>query len=83
MEKGSSNITSALKYFNSISEYMLQLRQVLEELRDDIEGVAQEELNNADQEKIIGIAVLSCISLVTLVFYIFVKNALSVIRVRT
>ena len=83
VEKGSSNITSALKYFNSISEYMLQLRQVLEELRDDIEGVAQEELNNADQEKIIGIAVLSCISLVTLVFYIFVKNALSVIRVRT
>ena len=83
MEKGSSNITSALKYFNSISEYMLQLRQVLEELRDDIEGVAQEELNNADQEKIIGIAVLSCISLVTLVFYIFVKNALSVIRVRS
>ena len=82
VEKGSSNITSALKYFNSISEYMLQLRQVLEELRDDIEGVAQEELNNADQEKIIGIAVLSCISLVTLVFYIFVKNALSVIRVR-
>lgn len=81
VEKGSSNITSALKYFNSISEYMLQLRQVLEELRDDIEGVAQEELNNADQEKIIGIAVLSCISLVTLVFYIFVKNALSVIRV--
>ena len=82
VEKGSSNITSALKYFNSISEYMLQLRQVLEELRDDIEGVAQEELNNADQEKIIGIAVLSCISLVTLVFYIFVKNALSVIRVK-
>ena len=83
VKKGSSNITSALKYFNSISEYMLQLRQVLEELRDDIEGVAQEELNNADQEKIIGIAVLSCISLVTLVFYIFVKNALSVIQVIT
>ena len=43
--------------------------------------VAQEELNAADQEKIIGIAVLSFISLVTLVFYFFVKNALSVIRV--
>lgn len=37
VEKGSSNISSAMKYFNSISEYMLQLRQVLEELRDDIE----------------------------------------------
>lgn len=48
-----------------------------------IRDVAQEELNNADQEKIIGIAVLSFISLVTLVFYFFVKNALSVIRVRT
>lgn len=70
-----------MKYFNSISEYMLQLRQVLEELRDDIEDVAQGELNAADQEKIIGIAVLSFISLVTLVFYFFVKNALSVIRV--
>ena len=81
VEKGSSNITSALKYFNSISDYMLQLRQVLEELRDDIEWVAQEELNAADQEKIIGIAVLSFISLVTLVFYFFVKNALNVIRV--
>ena len=43
--------------------------------------VAQEELNAADQEKNIGIAVLSFISLVTLVFYFFVRNALSVIRV--
>ena len=43
--------------------------------------VAQEELNAADQEKIIGIAVLTFISLVTVVFYLFVKNALSVIRV--
>ena len=44
--------------------------------------VAQDELNAADQEKIIGIAVLTFISLVTVVFYFFVKNALSVIRVR-
>ena len=43
--------------------------------------VAQDELNAADQEKIIRIAVLSFISLVTLVFYFFVKNALAVIRV--
>lgn len=81
VKKGSSNITTAMKYFKSISAYMLQLRQVLEELRDDIEDVAQDELNAADQEKIIGIAVLSFISLVTLVFYFFVKNALSVIRI--
>ena len=45
-------------------------------------SVAQDELNAADQEKMIGIAILSFISLVTLVFYFFVKNALSVIRVR-
>lgn len=44
-------------------------------------SVAQNELNAADQEKMIGIAILSFISLVTLVFYFFVKNALSVIRV--
>ena len=43
--------------------------------------MAQDELNAADQEKMIGIAILSFISLVTLVFYFFVKNALSVIRV--
>ena len=42
--------------------------------------VAQEELNAADQEKIAGIAILSFISLVTISFYFFVKNALSVIR---
>ena len=44
-------------------------------------SVAQDELNAADQEKMIGIAILSFISLVTLVFYFFVKNAHSVIRV--
>ena len=47
-----------------------------------LRSVAQDELNAADQEKMIGIAILSFISLVTLVFYFFVKNALSVIRVR-
>ena len=99
LDKGSSDIGSALKYFNSITDYMMQLRNALGELRDDIEwetelfyfrhkifivcfrSVAQDELNAADQEKMIGIAILSFISLVTLVFYFFVKNALSVIRV--
>ena len=47
-----------------------------------LRSVAQDELNAADQEKMIGIAILSFISLVTLVFYFFVKNALSVMRVR-
>ena len=42
--------------------------------------VAQEELNAADQEKIAGIAILSFISIVTIIFYFFVKNALAVIR---
>ena len=37
VEKGSSDIGSALKYFNSITEYMMQLRGSLRELRDDIE----------------------------------------------
>ena len=37
LDKGSSDIHSALKYFNSITEYMMQLRNVLRELRDDIE----------------------------------------------
>ena len=37
VEKGSSDINSALKYFNSITEYMMQLRTALGELRDDIE----------------------------------------------
>ena len=36
-EKGSSNITSALKYYKSITEYMTQLRSCIDELRDDIE----------------------------------------------
>ena len=35
--KGSSDINSALKYFNSITDYMMQLRTALGELRDDIE----------------------------------------------
>ena len=35
--KGKSNLTSALMYFNSITEYMTQLRSCLGELRDDIE----------------------------------------------
>ena len=38
-------------------------------------------MNAADAEKITGIAILSFIALVTLIFYFFVKNALSVIRV--
>ena len=42
--------------------------------------MAQEELNAADTEKIAGIAILSFISLITIIFYFFVKNALSVIR---
>ena len=37
VEKGSSDIFSALKYFNSTTEYMMQLRTALGELRDDIE----------------------------------------------
>jgi len=37
VEKGSSDIFSALKYFNSTTEYMMQLRMALGELRDDIE----------------------------------------------
>ena len=37
LDKGSSDIHSALKYFKSITEYMTQLRNVLRELRDDIE----------------------------------------------
>ena len=37
LDKGSSDIQSALKYFNSITEYMMQLRTALGELRDDIE----------------------------------------------
>ena len=37
IEKGTTNINSTMKYFHSISEYMLELRKVLAELRDDIE----------------------------------------------
>ena len=37
IEKGATNINSTMKYFHSISEYMLELRKVLAELRDDIE----------------------------------------------
>ena len=39
VEKGSSDINSALKYFKSITKYMMQLRKALGELRDDIECV--------------------------------------------
>ena len=39
VEKGSSDINSALKYFKSITKYMMQLRKALGELRDDIEWV--------------------------------------------
>ena len=35
--KGSSNLTSAMMYFNAITDYMSQLRECLGELRDDIE----------------------------------------------
>ena len=35
--KGSSNLTSAMMYFNAIADYMTQLRECLGELRDDIE----------------------------------------------
>ena len=37
--KGNVNLNSTMKYFHSMSEYMLELRKVLEELRDDIEYV--------------------------------------------
>ena len=40
-------------------------------------------MNAADQERIIGITVLTFISLVTVIFYFLVKNAWSVIRVST
>ena len=45
-------------------------------------GVAQEELNAADEKKIIGIALLAIISVITVLFYFFVRNALSVIKVK-
>ena len=109
-EEGSSNITRTMTYFHSISEYMMELRHLLEKLRDDIElvnisfefvshknqldvleistkisfyyrGVAQDELNAADDKKIVGIALLTIISIITVLFYFFVRNALSVIKV--
>ena len=46
-----------------------------------LRAVAQEELNAAEAGKNVGIAILSFISVVTLIFYFFVKNALAVIRV--
>merc|ERR1711892_36329 len=83
LEKSASDMSlkSSLKYFDSITLYMTQLRGALGELRDDILAVAQEELNEAEAGKTIGTAILSFISLVTLIFYFFVKNALAVIRV--
>ena len=44
--------------------------------------MAQDELDAAEAGKNIGMAILSFISIITLIFYFFVKNALSVIRVR-
>ena len=43
--------------------------------------MAKQELDEAEGGKSTGIAILSFISVVTLLFYFFVKNALSVIRV--
>ena len=37
VEKTYSNMTSAMKYYDSITEYMNQLRDCIDELRDDIE----------------------------------------------
>ena len=47
-----------------------------------IRNVAKQELDEAEAGKSTGIAILSFISVVTLIFYFFVKNALGVIRVR-
>ena len=47
-----------------------------------VRNVAQDELDAAEAGKNIGMAILSFISIITLIFYFFVKNALSVIRVR-
>ena len=46
-----------------------------------IRNVAQDELDAAETGKTTGMAILSFISIITLIFYFFVKNALSVIRV--
>ena len=43
--------------------------------------MAKQELDEAEAGKSTGIAILSFISVVTLIFYFFVKNALGVIRV--
>ena len=43
--------------------------------------VAQEEFNAADEKKNVGIALLTIITIVTVLFYFFVRNALSVIEV--
>ena len=45
-------------------------------------NVAKQELDEAEAGKSTGIAILSFISVVTLIFYFFVKNALGVIRVK-
>ena len=45
-------------------------------------NVAKQELDEAEAGKSTGIAILSFISVVTLIFYFFVKNALGVIRVQ-
>ena len=44
-------------------------------------AVASQELDEAEAGKSTGITILSFISVVTLIFYFFVKNALGVIRV--
>ena len=46
-----------------------------------IRNVAKQELDEAEAGKSTGIAILSFISVVTLIFYFFDKNALGVIRV--
>jgi len=79
--KDGTDIGGALKYYDSINLYMKQLRGALGELRDDILNVARIELDEAEAGKSTGIAILSFISVVTLIFYFFVKNALAVIRV--
>ena len=50
---------------------------------DFYRNVAKEELDEAEAGKSTGIAILSFISVVTLIFYFFVKNALGVIRVKS
>ena len=50
-------------------------------MRFSFRNVARIELDEAEAGKSTGIAILSFISVVTLIFYFFVKNALAVIRV--